>query len=66
MAKKEVGPDKFEKVIYERSDVIPIGIVYKDGGKRYIKFYDLGKSPTGGIYKLQASSSKDIGPFPLK
>lgn len=82
LAKKEVGPDKFEKVIYERSDwtefkehnwpyrvlsyVIPIGIVYKDGGKRYIKFYDLGKSPTGGIYKLQASSSKDIGPFPLK
>lgn len=47
--------------------VVPVAIIAKDdNGKQVIHFCDLGKSPDGKTYTIQASNTKDPGPFPLK
>lgn len=47
--------------------VIPVAVVAKgDNGKQVIHFCDLGKSPDGKVFTIQASNTKDPGPFPLK
>lgn len=47
--------------------VIPVAVVAKnDDGKQVIHFCDLGKSPDGKVFTIQASNTKDPGPFPLK
>lgn len=47
--------------------VMPVAIVAKnDEGKNVIHYCDLGKSPDGKTYTIQASNTKDPGPFPLK
>lgn len=81
-AKSFVGVDKFEKIIFEssawrafkehewpyriRNYVLPVAVVYKENGKRWVRFCDLGKSPDGGHYTIQASNTKDPDPIPLK
>lgn len=47
--------------------VVPVAIIAKgDNGKQVIHFCDLGKSPDGKTYTIQASNTKDPGPIPLK
>lgn len=47
--------------------VIPVAVVAKNNdGKQVIYFCDLGKSPDGTVFTIQASNTKDPGPFPLK